>query len=351
MTAVNDLISSPDFLAYKFDFNTEKVSFLKIDRDEIRRVSALKLEYIDPKRQMIEVPLADLTGLPGTRNQVLSVNPPRFIFHTAFCASTFLARCLDVDGVSISLREPQILLDAANAKRLQWRSKSTGLDYRDLPRLALLLLQKHAGPSEKLIIKPINSVNNIIPELLQLNGQTKSLLLYTDARNFLLSTLRKGESGKHVIRAMFDLIRCDFPHLSNLTISAMIHMTDWNIILTLWRLQIEQAEAALRKFAPGQIMASLYGEDLIHDPLQVLIAANKFLDLGISADRLLEIAKSDKRHEDAKTSGQKFSVEKRRETYQRLAQFYGVELDQVLNWMLKNNPSVQLQPKLTGNLV
>ncbi len=351
MTAVNDLISSPDFLAYKFDFNTEKVSFLKIDRDEIRRVSALKLEYIDPNRQMIEVPLADLTGLLGTRNEVPFVNPPRFIFHTAFCASTFLARCLDVDGVSISLREPQILLDAANAKRLQWRSKSTGLDYRDLPRLALLLLQKHAGPSEKLIIKPINSVNNIIPELLQLTGQAKSLVLYTDARNFLLSTLRKGESGKHVIRAMFDLIRCDFPHLSNLTISAMIHMTDWNIILTLWRLQIEQAEAALRKFAPGQVMASLYGEELIHKPLQVLTAANQFLDLGISADRLVAIAQSDKRHEDAKASGQKFSVEKRRETYQRLEQFYGVELEQVLNWMLNNNPSVRLQPKLTGSLV
>jgi hypothetical protein len=166
-----------------------------------------------------------------------------------------------------------------------------------------------------------------------------------------LSTLRKGESGKHVIRAMFDLIRCDFPHLSNLTISAMIHMTDWNIILTLWRLQIEQAETALRKFAPGQVMASLYGEELIHNPLQVLTAANQFLDLGISADRLVEISQSDKRHEDAKASGQKFSVEKRRETYQRLEQFYGAELEQVLNWMLNNNPSVQLQPKLTGSLV
>jgi hypothetical protein len=351
MTAVNDLISSPDFLAYKFDFNTEKVSFLKINRDEIRRVSALKLEYIDPNRHMIEIPLAELTGLLEPKSQAPSNNPPRFIFHTAFCASTFLARCLDVEGISISLREPQILLDAANAKRLQWRSQSTSLDYRDLPRLALLLLQKHARPDEQLIIKPINSVNNIIPELLQIAAPAKSLLLYTDARNFLLSTLRKGEAGKHVIRAMFDLIRCDFPHLSNLTISAMIHMTDWNIILTLWRLQIEQAEAGLRKFAPTGAMASLYGEELIHDPLQVLTAANQFLELGIPADRIMDIASSDRRHQDAKISGQKFSVEKRRRTYQKLEQFYGAELEQVLKWMLNNNPSVQLQPKLSGSLI
>jgi hypothetical protein len=351
MTAVNDLISSPDFLAYKFDFNTEKISFIRIDRDEIRRVSALKLEYIDPDRRMFEVPLSSLTGLMEAANGAALETPPRFIFHTAFCASTFLARCLDVEGVSISLREPQILLDAANAKRLQWRSKTTRLGYRDLPGLALRLLQKHASPSEKLIIKPINSVNNIIPELLQLTGQTKSLLLYTDARNFLLSTLRKGEGGKHVIRAMFDLIRCDFPHLSNLTISSMIHMTDWNIILTLWRLQIEQAESVLRQFAPGHIMASLYGEELIHNPLQVLTAASKFLDLGLSNDRIREIANSDERQQDAKTSGQTFSVDKRRQTYQKLEQFYGAELDQVLNWMLKNNPAVQLLPKLSGSLI
>ena len=35
------------------------------------------------------------------------------------------------------------------------------------------------------------------------------------------------------VRAMIDLIRCDFQHLSNLSLSAMLHMTDLNIILTL----------------------------------------------------------------------------------------------------------------------
>jgi len=348
---VRDLVNSENYLAYKFNFNTENVEFLPINREEIRKVSALKLEYIEASRQLIPVPLAELVKLANSSNKPLLDKPPRFIFHTAFCASTFLSRCLDVEGVSVGLREPQLLLDAANAKRLQWRSKTTRLNFTHLPKLALLLLQKHAAPSEKLVIKPINSVNNIIPELLQNTGPSQSLMLYTDARNFLLSTLRKGEGGKHVIRAMFDLLRCDFQHLSNLSLSAMLHMTDLNIILTLWRLQIEQAENALRQFASKKAMASLYGENLIHNPLEAIQAANQFLDLGVSSGQIKVIVDSDSRYDDAKSEGERFSVQKRQDRYQRVEDFYGEDLNNGLNWMIRNNPRTELNPDLSEPLI
>jgi len=304
-----DLINDPNFLAYKFNFETECVAFLPIERDEIRQVSCLKREYIDSSRELIEVPLAELVELLDSPNHAFIDNPPRFVFHTAFCASTFLSRCLDVEGISVSLREPQLLLDAANAKRLQWQSKSTGLDYRHLPKLALVLLQKHATATEKLIIKPINSVNNIIPELLQVTGSSRSLMLYTDARNFVLSTLSKGEGGKQTIRSMFDLLRCDFQHLSNLQLTHTIHMTDLRVIMTLWRLQLEQAEKAIQQFSPEKVMASVYGEELIDNPLDVLRAANEFLELGISSDQINAIVNSDKRFVDAKNEQKQFRVD------------------------------------------
>ena len=347
---MKDLINSPDFLAYKFNFNTENVEFLPIKRSEIRQVSSLSRQTIDSSRQLIPVPLSELTPLLNSPDQSLTKKPVRFVFHSAFCASTFLSRCLDVDGFSVSLREPQLLLDAANAKRLQWRSKTTGLDYRAMPKLALLLLQKHAGPSEKLIIKPINSVNNIISELLQLTGSGKSLMLYTDAKNFLLSTLKKGEESKYTVRAMFDLIRCDFPHLANLGLSDSIHMTDLKVILTLWRLQIEQANQAIRYFAPRNLMASVYGERLIENPLEILQAANQFLELGISAAQIDDIVGSDTRFNDAKNIGKRFSVEARSEAYQKVENFYGDELDKGLRWMVQNNPGTRLNPKMGGPL-
>lgn len=347
---VKDLINSPDYLAYRFDFETESIGFLPINRHEIRKVSSLKKDFIDPGRQLIEVPLGKLAEMLDSQYRALAENPPRFIFHTAYCGSTFLSRCLDVEGVSVNLREPQILLDAANAKRLQWRSKTTNLDYRQMPKLALGLLQKHAAAPEKLLIKPINSVNNIIPELLDITRRGRSVMLYTDARNFVLSTLKKGEGGKQTIRSMFDLLRCDFPHLSNLQLTHTIHMTDLRVIMTLWRLQLEQAEQVLRQFSPQHAMASIYGERLIDDPQSVLQAVNKFLDLGISSAQLNAIVDSDDRFTDAKNEGQKFSKEKRRLAYERLEEFYGTDLSDGLQWLARNNPGTRLLPELSGGL-
>lgn len=347
---MNEMVNNPDYLAYKFNFNTENVEFLQVSRKEIRKVSALKHEYIDPARQLSAVPLTELVPLLDAPDQSLVESPPRFIFHTAFCASTFLSRCLDVDGASVSLREPQLLLDAANAKRLHWQSKTTGIFYRDLLKLALLLLQKHATPSEKLIIKPINSINNIIPELFEITGPVKSLMLYTDARNFVLSTLKKGEGGKQTIRSMFDLIRCDFPHLSNLQLTHTIHMTDLRVIMTLWRLQLEQAEVTLQQFSPKNEMASLYGEKLIQNPTETLRAAIQYLDLGISAEQIGDIVNSDSRYADAKNEGERFSVQKREEQYLKLEEFFGGDLNDGLQWLIRNNPGTELIPELTGAL-
>lgn len=344
------MIDDPNYLAYKFNFDTECVSFLPIERGEIRQASSLSRGNIDPERHFTDIPLAQLVELLNSSGDTLSGNPPRFIFHTAFCASTFLSRCLDVEGVSVSLREPQLLLDAANAKRLQWRSRTTSLDYRQLPKLFLMLLQKHATDSERLLIKPINSVNNIIPELMQATGTGKSLLLYTDARNFVFSTLKKGEGGKQTVRSMFDLLRCDFPHLSNLQLTHVIHMTDLRIIMTLWRLQLEQAENTIQALSSQDSIASLYAEKLIESPGAILRAASSFLDLGISPENIDAIVDSDEFAVDAKNENERFSIEKRKKTYERLDSFYGDDLNDGLQWLLRNNPGTKLMPDLSRPL-
>ena len=346
----NELLTDPHFLAYRFDFSTETVAFLPVERSEIRRVSALKLEYFDPPRRLVEVPLSDVVSTFREQRTGLSETPTRFLFHTAFCASTFLSRCLDVEGVTVCLREPQILLDAANAKRIQWRSSSTDLDYRNLPELALSLLQKHALEGETLIIKPINCVNNILPELMTLTGSPGSLLLYTDARSFVLSTLRKGEGGKQTVRSMFDLVRCDFAHLNNLQLTHALHMTDLRIAMTLWRLQIEQARTAISPFVADNTMATLYGEQVIDQLEKVLTAANDFMQLGISANQIEAIASGEARFRDAKNQDATFSKQKREAQYSRLIDYLGNDLQDGLQWLTRNNPGTHLVPRLEGAL-
>ena len=49
-----------------------------------------------------------LNALPLARLRA-EARPIHFIFHTGYCCSTLLCRALDVPGVSMALKEPQIM--------------------------------------------------------------------------------------------------------------------------------------------------------------------------------------------------------------------------------------------------
>jgi hypothetical protein len=349
MTDAKQLIEDPSWLAYKLDFGTESIEFLSLAEGDLSKVTWLTREALAVDARSVSVPLVEILEVINSQ-AIAARKAPCFIFHTAYCASTFLSRCLAVKDISVSLREPQILLDAANAKRLQWRSQTCGIDFRHLPSLALRLLQKHAEPHERLIIKPVNSVNNIISELLHASGSSKSLLLYTDARNFLLSTLKKGEEAKQRQRAMFDLLRCDFPHLSKLGLSDVIHLSDLKISLTLWRLQLEQAEQALVHFSSKGVIRSLHAETLINQPNNGLQSVNKFLELGFSSELISQIANSDLSTRDAKSLSNSFSTSKREASYRKIEDFYSSDLENGYKWLTSNNRSTSLTPELSGSL-
>ncbi|MFT6033104.1 MAG: hypothetical protein ACI854_001637 [Arenicella sp.] len=349
MTDVKQLIDDPSWLAYKLDFATEAIEFLSLDKADLSEATWLTRDALGASARSVSVSLVEVLRVINSQPTVTR-KPPCFIFHTAYCASTFLSRCLAVKGISVSLREPQILLDAANAKRLQWRSQTSSMDFRHFPALALRLLQKHAEPHERLIIKPVNSVNNIIAELLHASGSSNSLMLYTDARNFLLSTLKKGEEAKQRQRAMFDLLRCDFPHLSNLGLSDAIHMSDLKVSLTLWRLQLEQAEQALGHFSSKGVIRSLHAETLINQPSKGLEAVNNFLELGFSSELINDIVLSDLSTHDAKSLGNSFSTDKREASYRKVEDFYGADLENGYKWLTTNNQSTSLTPVLSSAL-
>ena len=97
-------------------------------------------------------------------------------------------------------------------------------------------------------------------------------------------------------------------------------------------------------------MASLYGEVLIDNPARVLHAASEFLGLGLSAEQIDAIASSDDLFTDAKNTGKPFSQEERAHRYQQLEEFFGADLDDGLEWLLRNNPGSKLTPEPGGAL-
>jgi hypothetical protein len=351
---VKDVAIDPNFLAYKFDFDSECVEFIPISNQQLREVSFLRRNVFADNLQTVMVPIAELMELVTKSKNLLVDHAPSFIFHTAFCSSTFMSRCLDIQGKTVCLREPQILLDAANAKRLNWRSRDGKTDYRHLIKLSLALLLKHRqerdGSASRLIIKPINSVNNIVPEILESSPQSRALMMYTDIRNFMLSTLNKREAGTRTVRAMFDLVRCDFPHLAKLSISNAVHMTDLKMILTLWRLQIQQAAGVMQHMEGKKSIASLHAETLIENPAISLQSANRFLQLNLSEGQIKEVVQSDGMYRDAKDQTQRFSVAGRLQKYQVIEEYFGEDIENALKWMRRSNPAVSLDPRLSSPL-
>ncbi len=344
---MQNILENPDFLAYRLRFDTEEIEFIEVPVDLQRRITWLRRDAFADASKLVAIPLSQLERL-AKPNQAQPAKPPNFIFHTAYCGSTFLSRCLDVPGHSISLREPQLLLDVANAKRMNWQARSANMDYRHLLHLALNLLKRAAPKDEHLIIKPVNSVNNIVIEILQASPRSLALMMYTDARNFVLSTLKKGEAARQTTRAMFDLLRCDFPHLQNLKLSDAIHMSDLKLILTLWRLQLEQANAIIQQLGKDKIK-SVHAEALISKPAEVLVAAGEMFSLNLSQSQAIEILAT-KGAADAKDQSQTFSVEKRDKTYKVLEEFYGDDLENGFKWLSANNQNMSLAPSLLNPL-
>ncbi len=345
---MQNILENPDFLAYRLRFDTEEIEFIEVPVDLQRRVTWLRRDAFANSSRVVAIPLSQLEKL-AKPNQVKPAKPISFIFHTAYCGSTFLSRSLDIPGHSISLREPQLLLDVANAKRMNWQARSANMDYRHLLHLALNLLKRSASNDEHLIIKPVNSVNNIAIETLQASPASRALMMYTDARNFVLSTLKKGEAARQTTRAMFDLLRCDFPHLQNLKLSDAIHMSDLKLILTLWRLQLEQANAVIQQLGNGSIK-SVHADSLISHPADVLVAAGEVFSLNLNQSQANKILATTGAA-DAKDQSQTFSAEKREKTYKILEEFYGDDLEDGFKWLSANNQNMSLAPSLLNPLL
>lgn len=124
------------------------------------------------------VPWRDLPLLPSQ---------PALLFHTAFCGSTLLARALNFSAASVALKEPAVLLSLALADlkgQIDLYSKPCPL------QIALGLLGRPWMQGGRVLVKPTNQVNRLLPHFMRLNTRPK-LLLYSSLEEFLISCFKK----------------------------------------------------------------------------------------------------------------------------------------------------------------
>lgn len=315
------LLADPAWLPHKVDLGGGALEFVHLPRDRHDDVTFLTDEYIkDAARRtapLREVAMAAGTVAPGTCH---------FIFHSAFCCSTLLARALDIEGRAMALKEPAALMNLADA------SLAAGDRNRFRSSLAVILalLARPFTGAEPVVIKPTNIVNPLIEPILALRPEAKALLLYSPLPIHLRSIAKKGLFGRiwarRVHRSLGRLPEFD-PGYSE---ADRWIQTDLQVAALLW-LQQQALFARILGAFPGRVR-SLDSETLLGDPQRTIAATDRLFGLQIPPDRIAGIATGPIFGSHSKRLGEDFDAMRRAEENARADTAYGEEIAKVVQW-------------------
>lgn len=251
---------------------------------------------------------------------------PVFIWHTAFCCSTLLARCLDRPGVSLSLKEPAALMEVSNIKRREGGAVSDAW----LTALVPALCQPFAGETH-VAIKPTNTVNNLIADVARLFPDSRHLFLTSHVRAFLVSIAKKGEAGRAFARRLFTIFAMDGHPVARTDPRQLMQMSDLQVAALVWQMQVAAMQQAVAAHGPARF-AWMDGDAFVARPREALAAVDGFFGLGLGEAHVEATANGPLFRRDAKDSAQAHGPGRRRKEAERIARQLGSELDAIVDW-------------------
>lgn len=135
----------------------------------------------------IEAPLdaAERVNADRIDSSALPQGPVGWIWHTSFCGSSLLARCLHVPPAQVSLKEPLILRRLGDARE-------KGFDLGDGPMLSARLLARPLHEGGAVVIKPTHAALNVAVDLMQALPDSRAIVLYSSLEDFMVSNLKKS---------------------------------------------------------------------------------------------------------------------------------------------------------------
>lgn len=326
MSKFDDIISNPGNLPHRFSADSVEFEFLTLSREQVSEASFLRDDVLDGGLSRQSAGLKELAAAGGIKSP-----PANYIFHSAFCCSTLLARALDVKGANLSLKEPEVLMDLANIKRTRNALLQDRKRWRGIIEMTVGLLSRPFEDGETVLIKPTNAANNLLADLLGVANDAKALLLYSGLRSFLISILKKSEEGRGFARKLFFTFGLDSPFVTEWPMETVARMTDLHIAAVVWRLQMNNFLEALASF-PESRLRTLKSDDLLADPKARLTAVAEFFGIPLEAEDISGIVEGPLFGRHSKLTGQAYDSAARREENDRIEKEHGAALDQIVAW-------------------
>lgn len=307
-------LSNAEWLAHRFVESDDAFRFIHLPRAAHGEHAFLIDPLLGERPVAPDVPAATLLTQPQGRLH--------FLFHSAFCGSTLLARALSVSGAAMGLSEPVVLNDIVGFRRrgAQPAAVARATD------LSLRLLGRPFAPGEAVIVKPSNVFNPLAELALAIEGQAQALFLYAPLETFLISVARKGLQCRAWVRELLEgYLRDRFVDLG-FAPEDYFRMTDLQVAAVGWLAQ-HACFTRLAAKLPGRI-ASLDADQLTANPARAIAAAASHYGLTLDAEA---IAAGPAFQRNSKTGGS-YSPEARNADYAAARTAYGEEIAMVMTW-------------------
>ena len=339
-TLLDGLFDAPAWHLHEVAFTERKAFFFRVNRDFYTRVSFLGRRVVSEVDTMYRVPLMPV--LARFRACAPLPRPMCFIFHTAFCGSTLLSRCLDRPGVCLAYREPRLIHQLSAVKR----QNPTPEVPRPTPLLdvALALFARTYSASEVPLIKPTDSCINLAREVLTSHPASAGLLLYAPLEAFLLSML-KNRDRRRYLRRMIRRARHDLDAYGRLPGLDAEPLPDARVAAFVW---IGLMVPYLDLLADEDLrVRSLEASVFYQHPEATLEAAARFFGLGLTPEDITAARHGIfTRH--AKAPDRAFDKQAYDAAHQHLAYLLADEIRDGLAWaaeMTRHHPIPDVLPR------
>jgi hypothetical protein len=298
MSLKNDLaavISDPLWMPSHWNRLDDSLQFAWLPRERHGDMTFLADEYLREARPPIAAfPVSQLTVSSPDRRAL------HYVFHSAFCCSTLLARALDIPGVSMALKEPQIL------QELAYHARAKALS-RDMIQTVVNLLSRPFSPTEVVVAKPSNGANVIANDLMGIDARSKAIFLYAPLPRFLRSIANKGLWGRRWARRLYALLANDLKIDFGLSSAEQFELTDLQVSALAWLMQHAQGAALTARF-PDRVR-TLDSETLLGRRADAIEAVAAHFGLALDERKAREIARGPVFATHSKEIGRSFDPE------------------------------------------
>ncbi|TNE62245.1 MAG: hypothetical protein EP335_13180 [Alphaproteobacteria bacterium] len=316
----NSLAGNPDWWPHRYDPARDAVHYIAADRAVHAAATFLTDDYLPAAKEPVAVARADaVAALPATA-------PMHFIFHSAYCCSTLLARAFDLPGQAIGYKEPVILNDLHG-----WKQRGASADAL-VPVLkdVLALVARPFVAGETVVVKPSNLLNSFAPLILNVRPEAKALLLHAPLRVYLASIARKGMWGRLWVRdLMLKQLRDGMVQLG-LQGEDYLGLTDLQVAAVGWLAQQALFAALVARPGPARVR-TLNSEHLLAAPKATMAALAGFFGVPLE-DAALDALVAGPVFSRHSKFGQDYEADTRKAEQADGAVLHADEIDKVMTW-------------------